>query len=436
MIESLVTSPKGHWVAGKPLEFSKATAGKTGVITVEPTQKFQEIRGFGASLTDASCWLFDKLSASARAKLFAELFSPAGANLTVHRLPVGSSDYAKTAYHFAPTPDDLALRDFSTAHDQKYIIPMITQAKAHNPDTFLFSSPWSPPEWMKAPNTFFGGWMREKYIEVYARYYLRFLKDYAAAGLPLQALTPQNEVETDQQSKMPACYWHPEFEAALVRDHLGPAIERDNLGTKIWLLDHNYDLWQRVKWQLDDPRLKYYTDGVAFHGYGGTPDMMTKLRDAHPEMKIHWTEGGPHMDPTYQTEWCKWGKQITAILRNWSSSYVGWNYALDEKGTPNIGPFKCLGLVTINSKTRKITHSAQYYALAHYARYFTRGSIRIGSTGELKDLFHVAALDPQGRRVLIITNTGKAQEVKIREGKQEAKLKLPADALITLRWNA
>ncbi len=403
------------------------------VIKVDPGTKYQAVLGFGAALTDASCWLFSKLPAAKRAKLFAELFSKDGLGLTVHRVCVGASDYARTSYHFDETPDDFELKDFSTAHDQKYIIPMIAEAQAANPDTFLFSSPWSPPGWMKAPDTFFGGWMREKHIEVYSRYYLQFLKDYAAAGVAMQALTPQNEVETDQSSKMPACYWHPEYEAALVRDHLGPAIENEGLGTKIWLLDHNYDLWRRVKWQLDDPALKKYTEGVAFHGYGGTPDMMTKLHDAHPDMNLYWTEGGPHMNKTYATEWCHWGRQITEVLRNWCRSYTGWNYALDENGTPNIGPFKCLGMVTIGSQDKKISYSAQYWALAHFSRYFTPGSVRVASAGEIKDVAHVAGVDPSGRRVLTITNSGKARAIKVREGKQEAKLKLPADSLVTLR---
>jgi hypothetical protein len=38
--------------------------------------------------------------------------------------------------------------------------------------------------------------MRKYYLPVYAQYYLKFLQGYAAEGVPVQALTSQNEVDT------------------------------------------------------------------------------------------------------------------------------------------------------------------------------------------------------------------------------------------------
>ena len=435
MVQVLTTSPKHRWHPAKDLAFTKPTGAGKDLIKVDLAKSHQEMLGFGAAFTDSACWLFSKLPAGKRNALFTELFSPTGLGLNVCRCCVGASDYARNSYSLDDTKDDFELKDFSIDHDRAYIIPMMLQAKAVNPEMFLFSSPWSPPAWMKSPDTFHGGWMREKYLEVFARYYFRFLQDYAAAGVPMQALTPQNEVETDQISKMPACFWHPEYEAALVRDHLGPMIKKAGLDTKIWLLDHNYIMWQRPKWQLNDPGVKKYTDGVAFHAYGGTADMMSKLHDAHPDIHLYWTEGGPGITKTYETEWCKWSAQITDALRNWCRSYTGWNLALDENGNPNIGPFKCAGLVTIGSKDKKVRYSGQYYALGHFSKFLRRGARVVGSTGEIDGIKHVAAVNPDGQRVLIVTNTGKPQTVRIREGRNELKLKLEGDSVTTLTWN-
>ena len=55
--------------------------------------------------------------------------------------------------------------------------------------------------------------MREKYLECYARYFVKFLQAYEEEGIPIYAVTPQNETLTDQVGKMPACIWHPETEA-------------------------------------------------------------------------------------------------------------------------------------------------------------------------------------------------------------------------------
>jgi glucosylceramidase len=432
MLRVITTSGKGTWQASTA---AGAKGRAAGVIRVQPKRRDQPILGFGAALTDAACWMLSRLPSAPREQLMEELFSSEGLALSVCRICVGASDYARTPYTFDDTPDDLEMKHFSIDHDRAYIIPMIREARAANPDLFLFSSPWSPPGWMKTAGSTFGGWMREKYLEPYARYYLRFLKDYAAAGAAVQALTPQNEVETDQRCLMPACFWHPEFEMALVRDFLGPWLERDGMDVKIWLLDHNYAQWQRVAWQLKAPGVRRYVDGVAFHPYEGTPDMMDNLRRNDPHLALYWTEGGPHLDKNYATEWCRWSREITGILRHGCRSYTGWNVALDEAGRPNIGPFKCGGFVTLDSKTRRVTRSAQYWALGHFSKFMTRGSVRIGSTGEIKDVVHVAAVNPDGRRVLVVTNSAPAaRTVRVQEGRWSAAVRLPGDSVTTLLW--
>src|SRR5215467_10452236 len=100
--------------------------------------------------------------------------------------------------------------------------------------------------------------MRESSLPVYAQYYLKFLQAYTAEGVPIQALTSQNEVDTDQDGKMPACLWGQEYEIEFVREHLGPVLQTQGMPVKIWLLDHNYNLWGRAICELDDPRVRQY----------------------------------------------------------------------------------------------------------------------------------------------------------------------------------
>jgi glucosylceramidase len=142
---------------------------------------------------------------------------------------------------------------FSIEQDRQYILPMLRAARKVNPELFLFSSPWSPPGWMKSGGSMLGGSMRHRYLEAYAHYFLKFLQAYADAGVAIQAVTPQNEVDTDQDGRMPACIWPQESEIEFVGKHLGPLLEKQGLSTKIWILDHNYNLWGRAVAELDDP---------------------------------------------------------------------------------------------------------------------------------------------------------------------------------------
>ncbi|HEV2206153.1 MAG TPA: glycoside hydrolase family 30 beta sandwich domain-containing protein [Candidatus Acidoferrales bacterium] len=447
-IMAWMTSSDQRFASQPSIQWTTASASPTaGQIILNPGLKFQEILGFGGAFTDAACWTFNRLTHSERDALFHEMFHASEMGLSVCRVCVGSSDYSRTVYSFDDGGPDPDMARFSIDHDREYIIPILRQARQANPDLFLFSSPWSPPGWMKFNNSMLGGSMRKFYFPSYAQYYLKFLQGYAAAGVPVQALTPQNEVDTDQDGKMPACLWGQEYEVAFVRDHLGPLLEREGVPTKIWILDHNYNLWGRAVDMLEDEELRRYCNAVAWHPYVGTADMMSRVQEAFPEIEMHWTEDGPdYTDPEYLTDWWKWGITFTDALRNWCRSLTAWNLALDEHGKPNVGPFSCGGVVTIDSQTRKVTRSGQFWGLAHFSRLVHRGARRFdsqileppddnGAFERTADLLkHVALENPNGQRVLVITNPGPARAVDIRLGSQSARVSLKEKSVTTLAW--
>ncbi len=431
-----VTAGDERYAAAPPVSWRPA-AGTSSVDAVElnPSKKFQAILGFGGAFTDGTCYTFNRLRPAEREKLFHELFHPSEMGLSTGRICVGSSDYSTKVYSFDEGEPDPEMKRFSIDHDREYILPMLRQAREANPDLFLFSSPWSPPGWMKFNGTMLGGAMRKHYLPAYALYYQKFLQAYAAEGVAVQALTTQNEVDTDQDGRMPACIWPQEYEIQFVRDHLGPLLEASGVPTKIWMLDHNYNLWGRAMCSLEDEKLRKYSNAIAWHGYVGTPDMMSKVHDAYPEAEMHWTEGGPdYRDPNYLTDWCKWGATFSEIFKNWCQSVTSWNLALDEQGRPNIGPFPCGGVVTIDSKTREITRSGQYWAFAHYSRAGRRGARRFDSQTNTTDLHHVAFENTDGQRVLALSNPGAARTIELRLGDLGASVPLRADSLTTLAW--
>jgi len=435
-IEVYLTGGSKRYAHQAPVAWKPAAGDLDDALLLDPRERYQEILGFGAAFTDAACYTFNRLDAGPREQLFHELFHPSEMGLSVCRTCIGSSDYARTVYSFDEGEPDPALARFSIDHDREYILPMMQLARKVNPDLFLFSSPWSPPGWMKSTKSMLGGTLHKHYYHVYANYFVKFLKAYADAGVPVNAVTVQNEVDTDQDSNMPACLWGQEYEVEFVGKHLGPAFEKNGIPTKIWIIDHNYNLWGRAICELDDADLNKYTDGVAWHGYLGTPDAMTRVHDAHPEKNAYWTEGGPdYKDPGYLTDWTNWAATYAGILRNWSRSITGWNLALDEHGKPNIGPFSCGGMVTIHSETKEITRSGQHWGFAHYSRAIRRGARRFESRGALEDGTHVAFANPDGSKVAVLTNAGASdKKVRLLLGAQMAEVTLPGDSVATLIW--
>ncbi|HTS37724.1 MAG TPA: glycoside hydrolase family 30 beta sandwich domain-containing protein [Candidatus Solibacter sp.] len=431
-----VTSGKLHYESAPALTWRNGSATGENKIVIDAGQKFQPMLGFGAAFTDAACYTFNRLQQPDREKLFRELFHPSEMGLSVCRTCIGASDYSTEVFSYDEGEPDLEMKRFSLKHDEAYVIPALQLARKQNPDLFLFSSPWSPPGWMKAGGSMLGGSMRQRFFAPYAQYFLKFLQAYSAAGVPIQAVTVQNEVDTDQDARMPACLWPQEYEIGFVKNHLGPLLEKNGVSTKIWILDHNYNLWGRAICELDDLDLRKYCNAVAFHGYVGTPDMMSKVHEAHPEAQLYWTEGGPdYTAPDYATDWANWGKTYTGALRNWCQSITGWNLALDEKGRPNIGPFPCGGMVTIDSQTREITRSGQYWAFAHFSRSIRRGAHRIESSSKIHGIDHVAFENPDGQKVLVVTNASRASSATLQQADRIADLALAPDSITTLTWS-
>ena len=431
-----VTNQVLRCARARNISWKAASGASTGnVITLDPAKRFQIVLGFGAAFTDAACYMFNQLSSSARAQLFHEMFHRSELGLNVCRTCMGASDYSTSVYSYDEGEADPSLERFSIAHDREYILPILREARGANPELFLFASPWSPPGWMKSGGSMLGGSMRRRYLPNYAQYFVKFLQAYAAEGVPVQAVTPQNEVDTDQDGRMPACILPQEYEIEFVQ-HLGPLLEQNQLTTKIWILDHNYNLWGRAVCELDNPAVRKYSNAIAWHGYVGGAEMMSKVHEAYPDAEMHWTEGGPdYTSPNYLTDWASWAKTFAEVLRNGCESITAWNLALDEKGRPNLGPFPCGGVVTIDSQTKEITRSGQYWAFAHFSRFIRRGSKRFDSQSTGKDVSHIGVENPDGRRVMVLSNSGADQTVTLQMGTMQAEITLARDSVATLVWD-
>jgi len=434
-IKVFVTSGNRRFAPADPVRWRPRREGAVPIVALNPGLQFQEILGFGAAFTEASCYNLIHLSPSSLDQLLRELFAPSEMALGVCRICMGSSDYSTGPYSYDDGDPDPELARFSIARDRDYILPVLRQARSINPDLFLFASPWSPPGWMKSGASLLGGSMRPKYLAAYAQYFLKFLQAYAAEGVSIQAVTPQNEVDTDQDGRMPACIWPQESEIRFVRDYLGPLLKQNRQSTAIWILDHNYDLWGRATCELDDPDLRQFAAGLAWHGYSGTPEMMSRVHQLHPGVPMHWTEGGSdYTDPAYLTDWVKWGQTFTAVLHNWCRSITAWNLALDQQGRPNIGPFNCGGVITIHSQSKEIVRSGLYWTLAHFSRCIRRGARRFDSQCPLPEVSHAAFINPDGQNVLILTNSGPARPVIVQTPLAAADVLLPQDSMTTLVW--
>lgn len=435
-VQVWVTDPKNRVARMQDAAWTSASggAGASAAIALHPDIAHQEMLGFGAALTGGACRVFSRLPADQRSQLFLRLFHPAEFGMNVCRTCIGSSDCSESVYSYDDGELDPDLTRFSIDKDREYILPILRQARSANPEMFLFASPWSPPGWMKSNGSMLGGCMRHTYMPSYANYFLQYLLAYEAAGIPFQAVTIQNEVDADQDGTMPACAWPQDYEADFLTMHLGPLFQRAGITTKIWIIDHNFNLWGRAIGELETQDVLKFTNAIAWHGYVGDPELMQRVQKAFPGVEMYFTECGPDFHaPGFDTEWSKWGETFTRIVNSSCKSITAWTLASDERGRPYSGGGDGIGgAMLIDSKTSEITYSGMFWALAHFSKFVRRGAHRIETSGEADRVFHTAFSNPDGSLTAVITNQGPRKTCTIRAGENSLTIPLPSDSITTV----
>jgi O-glycosyl hydrolase len=412
-------------------------------VDLFPTDRYQPITGFGASLTESSAYLLQTaLSDTARRSLMLALFHPAsGAGLGVLRQPMGASDFALDHYSYDDIPSgqmDPLLQQFSIARDRQYVLPAMHEALAINPNIVITASPWSAPGWMKTSGSMIGGSLRSDRYAPFADYFVKFLNAYAAERVPIDFVTVVNEPHYAPLD-YPGMYMNAADQTRFIRDFLGPALGRAGLPTRILTWDHN---WHQAEYPIavmNDTGARPFVAGSAFHCYVGDPSMMEAVKAAHPDRSLHITECSSFSTGVDFGWVLLWNARtlLTGALRHWAESVVTWNLVLDEQGGPHKGGCTdCTGLATINQATGAVTLNAEYYALAHVSKFMRPGAERIGSSRfATTDLDAVAVQNPDGTNVVLLTNTAYApRRVKVRLGGEATTHDLPARSVATVVW--
>jgi glucosylceramidase len=453
----------------EPVSFRDGTSSAPTIV-VDPTQSYQSVDGFGASVTDSSASVLYGLSPATREQTLRQLFDPAsGIGVSFLRQPVGSSDFTAAAAHYTyddvpAGQSDLALAHFSIAHDQAQILPLLRRARQLNPRLTVMATPWSPPAWMKTGDSLVGGRLKDDpaIYDAYARYLVKFVRAYAAAGVPVDYLSVQNEPQNRNPSAYPGTDM-PVAQEEKVIEALGPMLRSASPRTRILAYDHN---WQTHPNDVastppgESPETDYpyeilsgpaarWVAGTAYHCYSGDPSAQTALHNGYPDKGIWFTEcSGSHgpNDPPAQffRDTLVWHARNIAIgtTRNWAKSVVTWNIALDATGGPHLGGCgTCTGLVTANADGT-VTTNAEYYTIGHLAKFVKPGAVRIastsfGTTGWNGQIMDVAFRNPDGSTALVVHNENDdPRSFAVAVGDQIFDYTLPGGALATFTWPA
>lgn len=182
-------------------------AGAAGRVTVviNPAQRHQRIAGFGVSEGFGQARTLMNMPASVQKRVLRLLYSPTnGAGLTILRNEI-SADKGFTIEPKAPRsptakPAYLTLAQVDQDQGQ---LRFAEQIKADYGVSDVFADAWSAPGFMKTNDSAVNrgavcgvpgaACKRGDWRQAYASYLVQYAKDYAAVGLPLSYVGPENE---------------------------------------------------------------------------------------------------------------------------------------------------------------------------------------------------------------------------------------------------
>lgn len=448
IVRSWVTTPDRAQLLVRqpdvPWRLPDAAADTQGIvaITVDTTQRYQAIAGFGAALTDASAWLLSqRLTAAQRSALLRELFAERdGIGLGMVRITIGASDFSRSHYTFDDvahgTRDD-SLAHFSMAPHGADVIPTLRAIRAIQPGLQVMATPWSAPAWMKSTQSLYKGTLREDAYPAFAAYLVRALEGYAREGVRVDLLSVQNEPQHEPDD-YPGMRFDPPQRARFFGQHLGPLMQRRGLRTQLLDWDHNWDAPESPLGVLSDTLARRFVSGVAWHCYAGDVSAQSRVHEAHPDTDTWFTEcSGGAWAPNFGDN-LRWNVRTLVIgtTRHWARGVMLWNLALDERHGPHAGGCNdCRGVVTINAATGAVTRNEEYYALAHASRFVRRGARRVASSTGTDGVETVAFHNPDGSKVLIAVNlSDTARRIALDAAARRALIPLPAGAVSTITW--
>jgi glucuronoarabinoxylan endo-1,4-beta-xylanase len=399
---------------------SRTGPSSTAAVTIAAAEQDQAIAGFGVSEGFGQAKTLMNMSASVQQQVLSLLYSPTrGAGLTILRNEI-SADKGFTIEPKAPRSPDvkpayLTLAEVDQDQGQLWFAKQIEADYGAS----VFADAWSAPGFMKTNDSAIndgtvcgvpgascksGDWR-----QAFASYLVQYAKDYAAAGVRLSYVGPENEgnlsVPQDSRFLSPA-------QTANLMQVLGATLARSGLSTRA-------ECCASISWKSAQPyAAAIETDTAAntatalftSHGYFAAP--ASPLRGwSKPVWQTEWAPFGfqpwdPAWDDGSPSSGFTWAQNIDTGLTAASLSAFLYLWGANTSTTAMTGPNT--GLVQVKGNT--VASSGRLWAFASYSRFIRPGAVRIGTTTSSAGLKVSAFRNRNGTIAVVVLNSAHSRQ--------------------------
>ena len=331
--------------------------------TVNFSQTFQTIRGFGG----AESWMPQFTTAQSNA-LFGTANGSGQIGLSILRVRIDPS---------------------STTGGSNWATELANAQAAHALGATVIATPWTPPAAWKSSNSTVEGVLNTSEYAAYANYLNAFTAYLAAGGVPLYAISMQNE--PDANVTYESCVWTGATMDTWVANNAGV------LTTKLMMPESESFVTSLSDPALNDANAVGKIGIIAGHIYGVQPSFYTNAENKGKEvwMTEHYlTPSGaqPGISDAIAAATEVYNSMVTAQY----NAYVWWWLWDWNPGGGNIN----YGLIDTSSNP-----TYYGYALGQYSKFVRPGSVRVGVSGAPSGVL-VSAYKGSTNNAIVAVNSG------------------------------
>ena len=274
-------------------------------------------------------------------------------------------------------------------------------------------------------------------MTAFAQYLIKFVQAYAEQGIPIEAVSPQNE--PNYTGNYPTCGWTPATYTKFVGQFLGPAVAGAGLTTKIMLGTFNGGGSDPaiVSGVMGDAaasstiKILGYQWGMQSRVAGARSYNLPIWQTEHKAGNYPWATPfnattAPN-DQTYAVE--SWG-----LIRDWIkagvTAYSAWNMVLDTVGvgidTTRVWPQNAL--LTVDTSARTLNVTPTYHVYRHFSRFVATGAKVVATSGGDA----VAFKNPDGRIVAVMYNSGAGRTMTVDAAGKKLQFAMPGNGWATV----
>ena len=378
---------------------SITTYAATPQLVIDPSQRFQTIDGFGASIAFLSNEVF-VMKEPYRSEVLDLLFKDLGTTILRLRTNVDTE--------FTNDNDDPFVTNWENLNFKKDAAQVWTakQALARGVKTIV-SSTWSAPPWMKTNNMLHdGGHVRPECIEEFAEWVTAYVKGYNEIhGIPIDvfSLTNEPDLATAYDSMLVTPDEYVQISQAIRR-----RFEKEKINTRLTgpeTMGSLHTITEYVPTLLAEPRS---VDILGTHLYAEN-DLPGLARTAEK-----------YQIPVWVTEWSKLKKNeekgideslTLATMINDAlaignvNAFLYWGYWWNET-TPE-------GLIIASGFDSWYETTKRYYMFKQFSKFIRPGAVRIAAQSDLSNLKVSAYQNGDNLTVVIINKSNSAKKLEL-----------------------